>query len=158
MVYKTIDQNFSFADIVVQKYADKNHFLLFLREVKNTIEWDDIEEFLIKSYEIGKAKKGTRAYSPLLLFKCLLLKKWFQIKSDFALEHQINDRISFKIFLDLPMDCPSPAQSTFVRFRKRISTQVIDKVEKKFVLQFQKHGFSINKGFMREARIAKPKS
>ncbi|MCK5096563.1 MAG: hypothetical protein KAR45_00590, partial [Desulfobacteraceae bacterium] len=38
--------------------------------------------YLIEFYEVGKAKKGERAYSPLFLFECFLLQKWFQIKSD----------------------------------------------------------------------------
>ena len=46
----------------------------------------------------------------------------FRIPSDPELENQINDRISFKKFLGLPMDKPSPDHSTFSRFRGRMST------------------------------------
>ena len=42
-----------------------------------------------------------------MLLKCLLLQKWFRIPSDPELENQINDRISFKKFLGLPLDKPS---------------------------------------------------
>ena len=56
----------------------------------------------------GNQKRGGgRASAPLLLFKCLPLQKRFQIKSDPELESRINDQISFKSFLSLPMDCPS---------------------------------------------------
>ncbi|WP_394699447.1 transposase [uncultured Desulfobacter sp.] len=34
----------------------------------------------------------------MFLFKCLLLQKWFLIKSDPELESQINDRVSFRSF------------------------------------------------------------
>ncbi|WP_297766570.1 site-2 protease family protein, partial [uncultured Muriicola sp.] len=44
-------------------------------------------------FSLWKTKKGERAYPPLLLFKCFLLQKWFQIKSDPELESQINDRL-----------------------------------------------------------------
>ena len=68
------------------------------------------------------------AYPPLLLFKCLLIQKWFQIKSDPELENQINDRISFKQFLELPLDIPSPDHSTFSRFRGRLSKDAMDQI------------------------------
>ena len=102
MAYKKIDKYFSFADIAIQNNADKNRSLIFLNKVNATIDWEPVQDMLMKAYETGKSKEGERAYSPLLLFKCMLLQKWFQIKSDPELESQINDRISFKGFLDLP--------------------------------------------------------
>ena len=123
MAYKILEHNFSFADIAVQNIADKNRTLLFLRQVKNTIDWQSIQELLIEFYETGKANKGERAYHPLFLFKCFLLQKWYQIKSDPELESQINDRISFKSFLDLSLEQPSPDHSTFSRFRGRLSEE-----------------------------------
>ena len=104
MAYKKIDQYFSFADIAVQNNADKNHSLIFLQKINTTINWHPVETLLKKQYQPGSSNRGERAYSPLLLFKCMLLQKWFRIKSDPELESQINDRISFKSFLDLPMD------------------------------------------------------
>ena len=96
MTYKNIEHNFSFADIVVQRYIDKNRSILFLRQVNNSIDWQPIQDLLLKYCSIGKSKEGERAYPPLFLFKCFLLQKWFQIKSDPELESQINDRLSFK--------------------------------------------------------------
>ncbi|MBU1194553.1 MAG: transposase [Proteobacteria bacterium] len=52
-----------------------------------------MEVLLKKYYQPGRMNKGERAYSPLLLFKCMLLQKWFQIKSDPELESQVNDRL-----------------------------------------------------------------
>ena len=99
MAFKNIEHIFSFADIAVQKFADKNRSVLFLRQVNNAIDWQPVQYLLLKYYETGKNKKGEKAYSPLLLFKCFLLQKWFRIKSDPELESQINDRLSFKSFL-----------------------------------------------------------
>jgi hypothetical protein len=89
MAYKKIERRFSFADIAVQNFADKNRSMLFLRQVNDTINWQPVQDLLFKYYETGKAKEGERAYPPLLLFKCFLLHKWFQIKSDPDLESQI---------------------------------------------------------------------
>lgn len=69
----------------------------------------------------------------MFLFKCFLLQKWFQIKSDPELESMINDRISFKSFLKLPIDYPSPDHSTFSRFRKRLSREAMIKINSEFL-------------------------
>lgn len=158
MAYKKIDKYFSFADIAIQTHADKNRSLIFLQNVNNTINWRPIEELLQGFYKPGKTNKGERPYSPLLLFKCMLLQKWFQIKSDPELESQINDRISFKSFLNLPMDYPSPDHSTFSRFRKRISQDAMIQINSALLKQFHTQGLSINKGVAVDARLVKSAS
>ena len=90
MAYKKIEQNFSFADIAVQKFTDKNRSILFLR--------------------------------------------------------RINDRLSFKSFLDLPMDVPSPDHSTFSRFRSRLSKEAMIKINSALLKQFHQMGLSVNEG------------
>jgi len=129
--------------------------LLFLRKVDNTIDWKPIEKLLMEYYQIGKSKEGERTYSPLLLFKCLLLQKWFRIKSDPELENLICDRLSFRNFLKLPMDYPSPDHSIFSRFRKRISKETMVKINSEVLKQFHQHGISINKSVAVDARLVK---
>jgi IS5 family transposase len=158
MAYKKIDKYFSFADIAVKNHEDKNRSLIFLQKIDRTIDWQPIETLLKKFYEPGKTNRGERAYSPLLLFKCMLLQKWFQVKSDPELESQINDRISFKSFLNLPMDCPSPDHSTFSRFRKRLSQKAMIQINSALLKQFHSHGLSINKGVAVDARLVKSAS
>ena len=70
-----LENKFAFADIAIQSIADKNRSLLFLREINKTINWEPVQVLLMEFYETGKTKEGERAYSPLLLFKCLLLQK-----------------------------------------------------------------------------------
>jgi len=158
MAYKKIDKYCSFADIAIQKNADKNRSLKFLKKINTTIDWSPVDELLIKFYKPGKSNKGERPYHPLLLFKCMLLQKWFQIKSDPALESQINDRISFKSFLDLPLDYPSPDHSTFSRFRKRLSKDAMVQINSVLLKQFHKLGLSINEGVAVDARLVKSAS
>jgi hypothetical protein len=67
-----------------------------LKQLNYTIDWKTIEQLLDKFYYTEKLVEGGKAYLPLMLFKCLLLQKWFQIPSDPELESQINDRIFFK--------------------------------------------------------------
>ncbi|MCP3874249.1 MAG: transposase [Desulfobacteraceae bacterium] len=158
MAYKKIEDNFSFADIAINKNADRNRSLIFLRKVANTIDWEPVETLLMKYYQIGKSNKRESAYSPLLLFKCLLLQNWFQIKSDPELENLICDRLSFRDFLKLPMDYPSPDHSTFFRFRKHTSKEAMIKINSEVLKQFHYHGITINKGVAVDARLVKSAS
>jgi len=158
MGYKQIDHFTSFADIAIQANADKNRTLQFLKQVEENIDWYPVEKLLSKYYKTGKAKRGEKAYPPLLLFKCLLLQKWFRINSDPELESQITDRISFKSFLDLPLEQPSPDHSTFSRFRSRLSKKAMIKINSVLLKQFHEHGLSINEGVAVDARLVKSAS
>ena len=158
MAYKKIDQYLSFADMAIEKTAKKNRTLNFLKELDSTIDWQPVDDLLKKHYAPGKSKDGEPAYQPLLLFKCCLLQKWFQIKSDPELESQINDRISFKIFLELPMDTLSPDYSTFSRFRNRLSKEAMIEVNSLLLKTFNEQGISVNKGVAVDARLVKSAS
>jgi IS5 family transposase len=158
MAYRKPQRYFSFADLAVEKHADKNRALSVLQQLNRTIDWNPIEKLLAKFYHTGKAAEGGKAYPPLLLFKCLLLQKWFQIQSDPELESQINDRISFKSFLGLSIDHPAPDHSTFSRFRSRLSKKAMIKLNNSLLDQFHQLGFSINEGIAVDARLIKSAS
>jgi hypothetical protein len=85
-------------------------------------------------YTLGTSEQGARAYPPLMLFKCLLLQKWFRIPSGPDLENQITDRLSFKTFLGLSFSQPAPDHSTFSRFRSRLPKEAMNAVD-------SRHGF-----------------
>jgi transposase, IS5 family len=109
-------------------------------------------------YIVGTSSEGADAYPPLLLFKCLILQKWFHIDSDPELESQINDRISFKKFLGLSFSDPSPDHSTFSRFRKRLSKEAMDQINSEILRQFENQGLTINEGVAIDARLVKSAS
>ena len=136
----------------------KNRSLKTLEQLNKVINWSRIEKILKKYYKVGISTEGADAYPPLMLFKCLLLQKWFRIPSDPELESQINDRISFKKFLKLPFDMPSPDHSTFSRFRKRLSKKAMIKINSEVLKQFDKEGLSINEGIAIDARLVQSAS
>lgn len=158
MAYKNIEDYFSFADFLIHQNMDKNRTLQFLKIIDKAIDWTAIEEMLLSFYPVGKSKEGERAYPPLLLFKCLLLQKWFRIKSDPELESQINDRISFKYFLNLPMEYLSPDHSTFSRFRDRIPKDDMIVLNSELLKQLHAQGITINRGVAVDARLVKSAS
>jgi transposase, IS5 family len=100
-------------------------------------------------------KEGNKAYHPLLLFKCLLLQKWFHISSDPELEDAINDRESFQTFLGLSSIEATPDHSTFSKFRKRLTKANFELIVGEILNQFSDQGLRINEGVTIDARIVK---
>lgn len=83
----------------------------------------NIVVLLLEWYDVGRSAKGADVSYPLMLLKCMLPQKCFDIPSNPELENQINARISFKKFLGIFSDKPSGDQSTFSRFRSRTSKE-----------------------------------
>ena len=116
------------ADLALASSMKHNRSLKNMEELNQSVDWNRINMILLSHYTLGTASEGADAYPPLLLYKCLLFQKWFHIDSDPELENQINDRISFKKFIGLSFDDPSPDHSTFSRFRKRLSKNAMDQI------------------------------
>jgi IS5 family transposase len=158
MGYKRFGDAFSFADLAVRKSLEHNRSLKMMNRIDKAVNWKRIEALLLEHYEVGKSREGADAYPPILLLKCMLLQKWFRIPSDPELENQINDRLSFKKFLGLPLDKPSPDHSTFSRFRSRVSKEAMIQLNSEVLREFAKRGLSINEGIAVDARLVKSAS
>ena len=158
MGYKELGKGISFADLAVSKSLEHNRSLKMMVRIDKVVNWRNIEAVLMEHYEVGTSKEGADAYPPLMLLKSMLLQKWFHIPSDPELENQINDRISFKKFLGLPLDKPSPDHSTFSRFRSRISKEAMMELNNVVLEEFAKRGLSINEGIAVDARLVKSAS
>jgi transposase, IS5 family len=128
MAFKKIDNSIGFADLVLESSRKNNRSLKNMKRLEKSIDWSRIDTILKSHYAVGTSSEGADAYPPLLLFKCLLLQKWFRINSDPELEDQINDRWSFKEFIHLTLSKPSPYHSTFSRFRSRLSKKAMDQI------------------------------
>jgi transposase, IS5 family len=109
-------------------------------------------------YPVGQSEYGNKAYPPLMLLKALFIQKWFGIHSDPELESQINDRLSFKSFIGLPLSEPSPDHSIICRFRERTGKDILEQVHRELLCQFSALGFSIESGMVVDARVVKSAS
>jgi len=158
MAFKKIEKNLSFADLALANSMKNNRSLKLMQKLDNAISWSRVEAILLNHYKVGTSSEGADAYPPLLLFKCMLLQKWFRINSDPELENQINDRLSFKKFLNLSFSKPSPDHSTFSRFRSRLSKKAMDQINTEILRQFEKQGLTINEGVAVDARLVKSAS
>ena len=158
MGFKKMKNEFSFADVVLERSKRNNRSIKKMRALNQSINWKRVEDILMSHYTVGTSNEGADAYPPLLLFKCLLLQKWFRIDSDPELENMINDRLSFKEFLELSLSNPSPDHSTFSRFRGRLSKDAMDQINSEILRQFESKGLTINEGIAVDARLVKSAS
>jgi len=155
MGFKKMVNSLDFADFALASSLKRNRSLKLMENLSGAIDWSRVENILLSHYTVGTSGEGADAYPPLLLFKCMLLQKWFRINSDPELENQINDRLSFKKFLGLSFSNPSPDHSTFSRFRSRLSKQAIDQINSEILRQFETQGLTINEGVAIDARLVK---
>ncbi len=146
MGFKKMQSNFTFTDISLMPSMEKNRAIKRMEQINAIVDWSRIEKLLMRSYPVGKGARGSEAYPPVLLMKCLLLQQWFHIDSDPELETQINDRNSFKKFLGLSLDDPAPDHSTVSRFRGRFSKETMRLVNSELLNQFAANGLTINEG------------
>ena len=153
MAFKKMDTDFGFADLALASSLKYNRSLKLMEKLNASIDWSRIESILLCHYTVGTSNEGATAFPPLMLFKCLMLQKWFRINSDPELENQINDRLSFKKFLGLSFSKPSPDHSTFSRFRSRLSKNAMDQINSEILRQFERQGLTINEGIAVDARL-----
>lgn len=74
----------------------------------------------------GGEKGGRPAWPALTMLKCIMLAKWFGL-SDPQLEECLKDRLSFRRFVGLSLADATPDETTFVRFRARLSERGLDR-------------------------------
>jgi IS5 family transposase len=158
MGFKKTTRNLDFADLAMANCLEQNRSIKLMEQLNNTINWARVESILLSHYTVGSSEEGARAYPPLMLFKCLMLQKWFRIPSDPDLENQITDRLSFKTFLGLSFSQPAPDHSTFSRFRSRLPKEAMDAINSEILRQFEQQGLSINEGVAVDARLVKSAS
>jgi len=158
MAFKEYSKNMSFLDMELARILGVSRTQKLLNEINKHIDWRPIEEILVKGYPVGKSSVGNAAYPPLMLLKALLLQKWFGIKSDPELENQLNDRISFRIFIGLPFSDMAPDHSVICRFRDRVGDKTVAAVHNALLRQFKALGFSLESGMAVDARLIKSAS
>jgi hypothetical protein len=71
-----------FADLAMANCLEQNRSIKLMEQLNNTINWACVESILLSHYTLGTSEEGARAYPPLMLFKCLMLQKWFRIPFD----------------------------------------------------------------------------
>jgi IS5 family transposase len=114
------------------------------------VKWYRFEKLLARLRHEGP---GRPPFDPLLMLKALLLQQCYAL-SDADLEEAINDRVSFRKFLGLSLEAPSPDHTTLCRFRNRlVEAQLSEKLFAEFEHQLEKRGLILKCGTMIDASL-----
>ncbi|CDG49880.1 IS5-like element ISCca3 family transposase [Cardinium endosymbiont of Bemisia tabaci] len=149
MAIKTSSQ-LSFGDISASLRKCKH---TFFNQINNLINWSSVEKELCIYYPKGLRLSGKPAYSPLLLFKMLLLEQWYGL-SDYQVEEEVNDRITFSRFCGISMDNSVPDHSVLSRFRTALTEKkALDRLLTIINNQLSSHVVLVQHGAVIDASI-----
>ena len=146
MVHQSSGQ-FDFADSLLGNNQKLNQRL---DKVNRLVDWKPFEMRLNRIYS---SPTGRPSHPVLLLFKCLLLQAWYNL-SDYALEEVLDDRLSFRRFVDLSVSEKAPDHSVFSRFRDQlIQHKVHGQLFNELDRQLEDRGLILKKGTLVDATV-----
>jgi IS5 family transposase len=133
-----------------QKYADlAAHGGDPLHGISNMIDWERFYPLLSQAYRSDTESGGQPHIDEIVLMKLLVLQQWYGL-SDYELERQANDRISFRHFLSFPATIPD--RSTIWSFKNRlIEAEVRDEIWNELQHQIDARGLQVKRGVIQDA-------
>lgn len=105
-------------------FASETRSTSSLDGLSGLLDWAEIAGLLAG---IHANAKGEAAWPPLAMFKALLLSIWYDL-SDVKLAEALDDRASFRRFCGFSGTEATPERTAFVRFRKALITQGLDRL------------------------------
>jgi IS5 family transposase len=139
-----------FADLAVSRRKIKEDFF---NQINILLDWRPIAKVINRHYQKGVSATGRPSYEGLLLFKICLLQTWYGL-SDYEVEDQVNDRISFSRFVGLSLEDKCPDNSVISRFRTELTEK--NAYEKVFMAvnnQLEKHQIIVKTGAIIDASV-----
>lgn len=131
-------QNSFFGNYVYDKMVSKEHFL---RKINETIDFSFINGECSDAYCLINGRPG---WSPVLMFKIVFLQFLYDL-SDYAIEEELNDRLSFKMFVALEVEEAPPDHSSISRFRDRLGVERFKAIFNRIVELARKKGIISDK-------------
>ena len=107
----------SFSDLSVDKRLEKVNS--FLKEIDGVIDFQALRPILSKNGIGTKNACGNKAYDPLIMFKILLLQKFYSLSDEAAERSLLTDNLTMR-FVGLSIDDDVPDASTIGRFRQSL--------------------------------------
>jgi IS5 family transposase len=121
-----------------------------LDEIIRLLDWSAFDRLLAV---IPVAAKGEPSFPPLMMFKVLLLQRWYGL-SDPAMEAALFDRLSFQRFSGLSLEDETPDHSTIWRFRERLTKDgLIEGLFTELERQLDARGLLIKQGTLIDASM-----
>lgn len=121
-----------------------------LAEIDALVDW---MPFAATLKDVHDAAKGEPAYPPLIMFKVLLLQRWYGL-SDPAMEAALFDRISFLRFAGFSSEDETPDHTTIWRFREALGRGgLIERLFAELARQLDSRGVTVKQGTLIDASI-----
>jgi transposase, IS5 family len=121
-----------------------------LDELLALIDWMPAERALAGLYT---SAMGEKAWPPLAMLKALLLATWYDL-SDVRLAEALEDRASFRRFCGFARAEEVPERTAFVRFRRLLVAQGLDKSLFEAVTRdLERKGAVVRKGTLIDATV-----
>lgn len=140
---------YTFAD---QSLASRPIYNATLSRIDGMLNWDALEVVIRRYYSVGSKDTGCSAYSGLLLFKLLLVQRWYQL-SDRGVIDFAGDSLSCLRFLGLGLDDQLPDYSNLSRFRQALGPDGMDALLKAVNEQLMAQGVMVSSGTIMDATI-----
>ena len=120
-----------------------------LNEIEDLIDWELFRPRLSTLYQSDTDQGGRPHTDVIVLMKLLVLQQWYGL-SDYELERQAGDRISFRHFLGYPATIPD--RSTIWAFKNRlVDAGMIDDLWTDLQQQLDARGLKIHRGVIQDA-------
>jgi IS5 family transposase len=118
-----------------------------LEKLNKGIDFELFREFLeTRLTLLAKGKGGRRPYDYVVLFKILILQRYYNLSDD-QTEYQINDRMSFMRFLNFTIADDIPDSKTIWNFREKlIDLELIEAIFELFITELEKLNLIVNEG------------
>lgn len=123
-----------------------------LDRINQIVDWAHIRTLIAPTYGDAQAGGGF-SYDPVILAKMLLLESLYNL-SDVRCSRECADRLSFRRFLGLSLDCSVPDDTTIVRFRDRLRKHGLHEViEKEILSMIRRKGLNLKPGAIIDATM-----
>lgn len=120
-----------------------------LGEIEKMINWGVFRPILSEIYQDDSLYGGRPHTDEIILLKLLILQQWYGL-SDYELERQALDRVSFFVFLGKPVSIPD--RSTIWRFRERlIKNNKEEAIWEELQRQIDEMGLTVKRGMIQDA-------
>lgn len=138
----------SWVDGAMARRRGRRHDVL--AQIERLVDWEPFDRLLAG---IHCAVRGEAAYPPLMMFKVVLLQRWYGL-SDPQMEAALFDRMSFLGFAGLSAEDETPDHTTIWRFRQKLAEAgLIDKLFAELGRQLESCSVTIRQGTLIDASI-----
>lgn len=146
------NESMGFVDAMLVELGGRRSTAL-LQRLDDATPWKKLAAPIARLPEYARSNHGRPAWDPVVMLKCLMLAKWFNL-SDPGLEEALLDRISFRKFVGLSFNDCTPDETTFVRFRARLrEANIHNTIFESVVKHLENKGYLVREGTMVDATI-----